>query len=145
MITLQLFVSLTVPVSPSRCANKCVDPQPLPPGPLGNFARYAFTNFSPCSVSRLSSPSHSPPRRLVVLITAYIPIALVRTPCHADILLESPPDNYNMVFRFSTNFEIVNDALFMIRIFCIEDPSVPQSPQTHSPQTTFQLFWFPDA
>lgn len=76
------------------------------------------------------APSHSLSRNLVVLITLYMPIGLVRTPFHADILLETTPSTLNMVLGFSTHFQIINDVRNLDLLFCVEHPSVPRTPQT---------------
>lgn len=63
----------------------------------------------------------------------YMPFVLIRTPRHTDITLESTPDTQNMAFHFSGQFEIVNDAGVLDRLFCVEHPEQPQTPQQKPP------------
>lgn len=65
----------------------------------------------------------------------YMPFVLVRTPHKARISLQSTPDTHNMLFHFSTHFEIVNDAGILDRMFCVENPTVPKTPPSSHPKS----------
>lgn len=65
----------------------------------------------------------------------FLPFVVVRTPYHTKINLTSTNDAHSMTFTFSENFEIVNDAGILDRLFCVDAPPIDQPSATPSPSS----------